>query len=47
MLIKKFEDATGKFMIYEYVRGDLPDESIHKDAEAPEYDAYLKDGVYD
>ena len=44
--IKKFEDATGESMIYEYARGKLPKEHIHADAEAPEYDANLKDGVY-
>lgn len=44
--IKKFEKATEEYMIYEYVRGDLPTEHIHADAEAPEYDANLKEGVY-
>lgn len=45
--IQKFEDATEQWQIYEYVRGDLPEEHIHEGAEAPDYDANLKDGVYD
>jgi len=44
--IKKFEKATQEDQ-YEYMRGDLPTEHIHADAESSVYDAYLKDGVYD
>ena len=44
--IQKFEDATNEYIIYEYARGKLPKEHIHADAEAPDYDANLKDGVY-
>jgi len=44
--IKKFEDATREYMIYEYARGDVPADHIHPDAEALDYDANLKDGVY-
>jgi len=34
------------YMIYEYARGDVPADHIHPDAEALDYDANLKDGVY-
>ena len=36
--VKKFEKATNEYMIYEYVRGDIPNDHRHKDCEAPDYD---------
>jgi len=45
--IEKFEKATEQFQIYEYMRGDVLKEHIHDSAEAPDYDANLKDGVYE
>ena len=36
--VKKFEKATREYMIYEYARGDIPQEHRHDDCEAPDYD---------
>ena len=45
--IAEYEKRTDEYMINEYARGDLPEEHIHQDAEALDYEANLKDGVYD